>query len=420
MKKLLTLILVLVLSTFAYAGTVSTYKSYSTGDEVTALNLNGNFNNIRTVLNGGLDNENTDTSQFRFIEILGSDPAAGNQGRVVFNKSENTLKFDTGSVFIGVGVLPNSQTWGGDNTFTGSDSFADLTATTADINGGTLDNMQVDGETTTGILFVNDASDNLSSLSDQGSAGRVLVSNGAGVNPSFSTSLVEVFTTSGTWTAPTGVNAILLSMCGGGGGGAGGDQDDSGGGGGGGGAYVYDSLVNVTPASTYTVTVGAGAVAVAKETNGNDGNDSTFEGDNRTITAVKGVGGTKDASGGAGGAAAALDLDGDTTGTDTGASPNITGRNWHSSDGGAGGNGKSSPGGRVNCGGGAGGNSFCGIGGAGATEVGGADNSAPGLVGTDYGSGGGGGSSSDLDSAGGGAGAPGIVVIRYSISSTPS
>lgn len=142
-------ILFLLIAIPLYAGTVATFKTYNTGDLVTANNLNGNFNNIRNPLNGGLDNNNADTDGgFRFIEVLAALPAAGNQGRVVFDTGTNTLNFDTGVALIATGLLPNNQTWTGNNTFTGIDSFIDFTATTVDINGGAIDGTTV-GSTVT-------------------------------------------------------------------------------------------------------------------------------------------------------------------------------------------------------------------------------------------------------------------------------
>jgi hypothetical protein len=73
----------------------------------------------------------------------------------------------------------------------------------------------------------------------------------------------QVFTSSGTWTAPTSVQFVDVLAMGGGGGGAAGARIGAGaiaspGGGGAGGTAVFVRNVPVTPGSTYTVTVGAG------------------------------------------------------------------------------------------------------------------------------------------------------------------
>ena len=83
------------------ADTAQRFSTYSIGGNVTAENLNGNFNNLVNVLNGGLDNVNADTSDgFRFIEVFGSTPAAGEAGRVVVNTTDDTILLDTGSEFL--------------------------------------------------------------------------------------------------------------------------------------------------------------------------------------------------------------------------------------------------------------------------------------------------------------------------------
>ncbi len=152
MKKLAFIFIFLFMTISSYAGTITRYKTYATGDSLTAANLNGNFDNAYNVINGGMDNQNANVDGgFRFIEILDALPAAGNQGRVIFYTVTNTLYFDNGSSLIAVAVLQNTQTFSGDNTFTGTSTFtgnstfagttiADLGAvTTADINAGTVD-----------------------------------------------------------------------------------------------------------------------------------------------------------------------------------------------------------------------------------------------------------------------------------------
>lgn len=238
MKKVL--LLTAIFLTFirpVNAGLVETYFDYAPTSTVTSVNLNGNFDNIRNVLNGGITGDNVDSPNgWRLVEILSSPPAAGNQGRVVFDSSTNTLKFDTGSDFITTAVLPNNQTFTGSNTFSGSvttngsftangttntignggsdtltlnvpggitwttgagtwtlsgaltfsGTIADLgTVTTANIDGGTLDGVQIGGTTATGELIVNDSNDDADGLGSQGTSGQILTSQGAGVNPAF-------------------------------------------------------------------------------------------------------------------------------------------------------------------------------------------------------------------------------------------
>jgi hypothetical protein len=80
--------------------------------------------------------------------------------------------------------------------------------------------------------------------------------------------IAETFTTSTTWTRPTGVDYATLVLVGGGGGGSSGglisdpsvttSPKNRGGGGGGGGGYLYLPNVYIGDSSTYTITIGAG------------------------------------------------------------------------------------------------------------------------------------------------------------------
>lgn len=75
----------------------------------------------------------------------------------------------------------------------------------------------------------------------------------------FSQTIVETFTTSGTWVCPAGVTSIKIEAWGaGGGGGAATTTNKGAGGGGGGGAYTYSNSVSVTPGTTYYYRVGTG------------------------------------------------------------------------------------------------------------------------------------------------------------------
>ncbi len=111
--------------------------------------------------------------------------------------------------------------------------------------------------------------------------------------PSTTTQEEDVFTSSGTWTAPEGVFEITVEAWGGGGGGV--SNGNNGGGGGGGGAYALQT-VPVTPGTTYSLTVGLGG------NSDEDGEDSFFE-DGSLVLAKGGTTGNND-NGGTGGASA--------------------------------------------------------------------------------------------------------------------
>ena len=110
-------------------------------------------------------------------------------------------------------------------------------------------------------------------------------------------------TTSTSWTCPTGVTSIEVLVVAGGG--AGGGYH---GGGGGAGGVIYNSAFPVTPATSYTVTVGQGGSAATSSANtGNAGNNSVFA----TLTAIGGGAGLSQSNaaasrnnGGSGGGAA--------------------------------------------------------------------------------------------------------------------
>ena len=232
------------------------------------------------------------------------------------------------------------------------------------------------------------------------------------------------FTSSGSWTAPTGVTSVDYLVVGGGGGGA----SASGGGGGGAGAFRSGTL-SVTPGTTYSITVGAGG-AGGSSSAGANGSDSIFSsitsnggggggassgvangnasgggggnggsaGAGGTYGNAGGSGGTATVGGGGGGASAA-----GTAGVGApywgyghggaGSASSITGSSVTYSGGGAGGVNHSGSGGNGGAGGGGGGASPTQTPGNGTANTGG----------------GGGGSSGNKD---GGAGGSGIVVIK--------
>ena len=117
----------------------------------------------------------------------------------------------------------------------------------------------------------------------------------------------QEFTSSGNWTAPTGVNAVEVLLVGGGGGsggvgGGGGTGYATGAGGGGG---VRKEWISVTPGTNYTITIGSGGTAgTTGPNNGGSGGTTSFG----NLISVGGGGGgaagnTNVAQGGAGSSA---------------------------------------------------------------------------------------------------------------------
>jgi len=151
--------------------------------------------------------------------------------------------------------------------------------------------VQCGGTTTTGAH---------QSIASVGTSGQVLTSNGAAALPTFQTvssspiATMDVKTTgtSATWTIPTGITKVRITVVGGGGNG-------NGNAGGGGGGTAIKVLTSLTPGNTLLYTVG-GAQATSQVASGT-----------QTITTVSATGGaapTGDGSGGFGGIGSNGDL----------------------------------------------------------------------------------------------------------------
>lgn len=134
-----------------------------------------------------------------------------------------------------------------------------------------------------------------------GTAGQVLVTNGAAANPSWSSaasggSLIRAprFLTSGTsYTTPAGCTKIFVEAVGGGSSGVGYGGGGTGGGSGGGAGGYAARFFTVTPSTAYSYTIGAGGTGGTAQ---NNGGNTTFTVGATTITASGGSG----ASGGTG------------------------------------------------------------------------------------------------------------------------
>lgn len=391
MIKRIFLILMLVCS-LSYADTVKTYKTYSAGSVVDYPDLNGNRDYILQEVNGDLDNNNAATSRgYRFIEVVTGLPAAGQQGRVIFNKVDNTLNFDTGSTWVTSPGLQLNNTFTGSNTFNGLNTFSNI-----DINGGTI---FIPGITSTGQMYVSNSSLDISAQDQQGRAGEFLVSRGSGQPPTWSAaSETQTFTSSGTFVVPSGRKQVWATVVGGGaGGGAGTGGFGAGGGGGGGSAFM--AYCDTSTITSVAVTVGLGGAGGAPVgNNGSDGGASSFGG---FVTANGGTASTNGGGGSGGGSG----------GTATITSLGTPGSGATGTAGGAGGMyvGNRAYGGTTKTGGngGAGAGASNTGGGGGASLLASGGNSAS--AGNFPGGGGGGG----LSGATGGAGANGVVYVFY-------
>ena len=124
----------------------------------------------------------------------------------------------------------------------------------------------------------------------------------------------QIFTATGssTFTVPTGITQIKVTIVGAGGAGGGGSTaaSNSGGSGGGAGGVAIKWLTGLTPGNTISVTVGTGGTGVAGGTGNSGGNSSIASGTQTitTVTANGGGGGAVNAFGGTGGSTTNGDL----------------------------------------------------------------------------------------------------------------
>lgn len=196
----------------------------------------------------------------------------------------------------------------------------------------------------------------------------------------------QVFTSSGTFTIPSGITSVKATVTGAGGAGGGATTTANASGTGGGGAgTAIKWLSGLTPGNTLTVTVGTGGTGSANAV-GNPGGNSTVASGTQTISTISGNGG--------GGGAATGNVVGAVGGAGTGGDINLTG---------------SQPMMALvtycNAGSNGGASFWAGGGGGGFT--------GSGAAGTSPGSGGGGAGGGASGAVAGGAGANGIVVFEW-------
>ena len=216
-----------------------------------------------------------------------------------------------------------------------------------------------------------------------------------GGSSSSSSSGKTLFTSSGTFTVPAGVDKVFITGCGGGGGGGGGWAVNGvyhSGGGGGGADLVLRKMINVTPGEEITVTIGVGGTGGLCIGNGNTSTNGTAGGGTSfgALASVAG-GGYGCGSPGSGAAGAA----GGTWSTPGAAS--VAGQTAIGAAGGVSGAGGSTGNAKF----------FNSVGGAAIAN----NATTNGNDGTGFGAGGSGGS--DIGTYRGGAGAPGFLLVEY-------
>jgi len=205
MKKLF--ILLLLIPSICWAAPPTRVATYNTGDVISSTDVTANEDALFNYTQAGVDTYadlsivNADISASANIQSEKLNLTSIAQGVNITSGGSFTNGGTTtmnGNVVIGDAIgdtlvidsgdwtLTNATTFTLTGALTFSGTIADLgIVTTADLNGGTMDNVQVDAQTSTGMLYVNDATDDLSGLGSQGTSGQVLKSAGAGVNPTF-------------------------------------------------------------------------------------------------------------------------------------------------------------------------------------------------------------------------------------------
>jgi hypothetical protein len=132
---------------------------------------------------------------------------------------------------------------------------------------------------------------NLTSIPAANITGTLPAISGASLINTGGLKSIQVFTSSGTWTKPSGINTIKVYCTGGGGGGGGNGTgaNDAGAGGAAGGTAI--KIYDVSSTSSVVVTCGGGGAAGTGDNNGATGGTSSFPGPGQTITATGGMGG---------------------------------------------------------------------------------------------------------------------------------
>jgi len=179
------------------------------------------------------------------VAVAGTSSTPGTMG----SQNSNNVSITGGSI---TGITDLAVADGGTGASTASGARTNLSAAQSGANS--------DITSITGLTTALSASQGGTGITSVGTSGNVLISNGtawtSSALPAALTGMYgQVFTSSGTFTIPSGVTAVKVTVVGGGGnGGNAGAYSGAGGGGGGGVAIKY--VTGLTAGGTVTVTVG--------------------------------------------------------------------------------------------------------------------------------------------------------------------
>ena len=124
-------------------------------------------------------------------------------------------------------------------------------------------------------------------------SGATLTNNGSSSGFDAGLASVQTFTSSGTWTRPTGITKVIVEVQGAGGSGS--KLNGSSASPGAAGGYAK-KLIDVSSISSSTVTIGTGGAAKTSDGNGNSGGSSSWADGTNTITCTGGSGGSNSTS----------------------------------------------------------------------------------------------------------------------------
>jgi hypothetical protein len=264
------------------SGTIPTWNQSTTGNAATAT-----YATSAGSLSGTIPTWNQSTTG-----------NAATATKLAATKNINGVAFD-GSADISITAIADAGTLSGttlNSTITGSSLTSVGTITTGIwsatnigiAHGGTNTNAT---PTAGAIVYGNGTA---YAISAAGTSGKYLQSAGTGA-PIWAQpgpASIQVLNTSGTYTTPAGVKAIIIELVGGGGGSgaiaaANGNNNGTVSGGGGSGSYTRALIIN--PVSSYTYIIGLGGTASAIGVAGGNGGATSFNAG--TITAPGGTGG---------------------------------------------------------------------------------------------------------------------------------